>query len=102
MLSDFETKILDLLNTQKLFESDGPVLLAVSGGADSVALMYVLHQLQQRGRLDVQLTIGHVNHKLRGQSADADEEFVVQLAEKMALKSLTRTVDTKALSLIHI
>ena len=96
MLSDFETKILDLLNTQKLFESDGPVLLAVSGGADSVALMYVLHQLQQRGRLDVQLTIGHVNHKLRGQSADADEEFVVQLAEKMALKSLTRTVDTKA------
>lgn len=96
MLSDFEEKILNFVNTHKLFETDGPVLLAVSGGADSVALMSVLARLQQKKELPVQLAIGHVNHKLRGQSADADEEFVAQLAEKMALKCLTRTVDTKA------
>jgi tRNA(Ile)-lysidine synthase TilS/MesJ len=66
MLSSFEIKILEFLNTQKLFEPDTNILLAVSGGADSVALLAVLHQLQQKKAIDIQLTIGHVNHSLRG------------------------------------
>jgi tRNA(Ile)-lysidine synthase len=96
MLSEFEKKILRFINTHKLLETDGPVLLAVSGGADSVTLVSLLARLKQKKELNVQLAVGHVNHKLRGQSANADEEFVAQLAEKMDLKTLTRTVDTKA------
>ena len=95
MLSDFETKILDFSNTHNLFETGAPILLAVSGGADSVAMMNVIANLQQKRKLDIHLAVAHVNHTLRAESADADEEFVAQLAEKMALKVLTRTVDTR-------
>ncbi|MBC7294145.1 MAG: tRNA(Ile)-lysidine synthetase, partial [Thermoleophilia bacterium] len=46
--------------------------VGVSGGADSVALLYILHELAPRWNL--QLKVLHVNHQLRGREADADEE----------------------------
>ena len=52
--------------------------VAVSGGADSVVLFYVLHELAQN--LPIHLTILHVNHQLRGAESNADEEFVRRLA----------------------
>lgn len=53
--------------------------IAVSGGADSVVLLHILHALS--GALRLQLTVLHINHKLRGADSDADEEFVRRLAE---------------------
>ena len=50
-----------------------PVLLMVSGGSDSTALAYLAADLHARGALGL-LGILHVNHRLRGADADADEE----------------------------
>jgi tRNA(Ile)-lysidine synthase len=58
--------------------------VAVSGGADSVALLRVL--LELRGDLGVVLSIAHFNHKIRGAEADADEQFVKSLAEEFVLE----------------
>jgi len=55
------------------------VLVAVSGGPDSVALLHVLRALHQRGELVV-AGLGHFNHQLRGREADADEQFCRDLA----------------------
>ncbi len=52
--------------------------IAVSGGADSVALLRVL--LELRGELGVVLSVVHLNHRLRGAEADADAAFVAELA----------------------
>lgn len=60
------------------------VLAAVSGGADSVALTWLLAALSERG--DITLAgIGHLNHQLRGDEADADETFVAALAARVGV-----------------
>jgi len=58
--------------------------VAVSGGADSVALLLLL--LELRDRLGIVLSVVHFNHKLRGKASDADEEFVSKLAAKHGLE----------------
>jgi len=56
---------------------------AVSGGADSVALLLLL--LELREKLGIVLSVVHFNHKLRGKASDADEKFVAKLAAKHGL-----------------
>src|SRR5205823_14556943 len=58
--------------------------VAVSGGADSVALLLLL--LELREKLGVVLSVVHFNHKLRGKASDADEKFVAKLAAKHGLE----------------
>ena len=57
--------------------------VAVSGGADSVALLLLLAEL--RKELGVVLSVLHFNHKLRGKHSDGDEKFVARLAAKLGL-----------------
>ena len=58
--------------------------MAVSGGADSVALLLLL--LELRDKLGIVLSVLHFNHKLRGKASDADEQFVKKLAAKHGLE----------------
>ena len=55
-------------------------LVAVSGGADSTALLLALEELKRAGLLEVELTAAHLNHGLRGESAAEDARFVESLA----------------------
>jgi tRNA(Ile)-lysidine synthase len=59
------------------------VLVAVSGGLDSVALLHALHEISQD--LGLKLGVGHVNHGLRGVEADADQSFVAERAAALGL-----------------
>ena len=65
--------------------------VAVSGGADSVALLLLL--LELRGKLGIVLSVVHFNHKLRGKASDADEVFVAKLAAKHGLEFHSASVD---------
>jgi tRNA(Ile)-lysidine synthase len=58
--------------------------VAVSGGADSVALLCLL--LELRAELGIVLSVAHVNHKLRGDESDEDERFVAELARQHGLE----------------
>src|SRR5215470_13959148 len=76
-----------LLHHLRLHESIHPgqrIGVAVSGGADSVALLLLLLELRQR--LGIVLSVAHFNHKLRGKASDADERFVAKLAAKHELE----------------
>ena len=53
------------------------VAVAVSGGADSVCLLYVLNELAPS--LGITLSVAHLNHKLRGAESDSDAAFVKNL-----------------------
>ncbi len=64
---------------------DVSVLLAVSGGADSVALLRAMQALKTGGK--GRLVAAHFNHRLRGDEADADERFVVDLCRQAGLPS---------------
>lgn len=71
------------------------LLLAVSGGADSVAMLDMVAQLAPD--MDCELVVGHVDHGLRAES-QADAEFVSSLARRLGLSALRRQVDVLALA----
>ena len=69
-----------------------PVLLMVSGGCDSVALTYIACELAGAGALG-ELALFHLNHNLRGQAANEDEQFVEQLANMLGIKCFKSSVN---------
>ena len=52
------------------------VVVAVSGGADSMSLLLAIHDLVRRKKLDLRVIVAHFNHKLRDSESDTDERFV--------------------------
>ena len=62
---------------------DATIIVAVSGGADSVALLLGLAELQTAKKLPNRLVAAHFNHKLRGEESETDEQFVKILCEKL-------------------
>ena len=74
------------------------VAVAVSGGADSTALLCALHAANRlpRESLGVGLSAIHVNHGLRGEAADHDQVAVQQLCASLEMPLVIRSVDTRA------
>ncbi len=62
------------------------VVLAISGGADSVALLLAVDQLRKSCRGDGQLIVAHVNHHFRNTESDRDARWVGQLASRLGLR----------------
>lgn len=93
MLSGFEKSVADFLRANGLVKSGDKIVLAVSGGADSLALLCCLSALRAAGLLDAALTIGHINHQLRGADADADERFVAERAKDLQLPVVIKRID---------
>lgn len=72
------------------------ILVAVSGGADSVALLHVLHQMAKRKRW--QLTVAHLEHGIRGKRSREDASFVRALARRLKLPCVVGRVDVPGLA----
>lgn len=70
------------------------VAVAVSGGADSVALLRIL--LEVHAELGVVLSVAHFNHKLRGSESDRDEQFVHRLADSHNLACWSKGADVRS------
>ena len=79
-----EQAVVDYIRKHKLLQAGDRVGLAVSGGADSVALLRLLVGL--RRELGAVLAVVHFNHQLRGEESDADERFVADLAARHSLE----------------
>jgi tRNA(Ile)-lysidine synthase len=73
-------KVASSIRRHSLLGVDEPVLVAVSGGPDSVALLYALIELGVGTR---RVGVAHVNHHLRGRDSDRDQAFVARLAERL-------------------
>ncbi len=95
MPAEFENKVAEFIESNGLFGSEDKVLLAVSGGADSTALLYAVCALKAEGVMGGELVCAHVNHQLRGAEADADEDFVVREAAGLNVPVMTRRVDVR-------
>jgi tRNA(Ile)-lysidine synthase len=85
-------KVKAAIERDNLIPEGAHVVAGVSGGADSVALLHILH------RLGYQLTAAHLNHSIRGAEADGDEAFVKALCKKLGIKCVTAKTDVPALA----
>jgi len=77
-------RLLQTIRKQESIRAGDRLAVAVSGGADSVALLCLL--LELRAELGIVLSVAHVNHKLRGEESDEDERFVANLARQHGLE----------------
>ncbi|MFF2755649.1 tRNA lysidine(34) synthetase TilS [Psychrobacillus sp. NPDC058041] len=79
----FVQKVKKYIDKHKLIEEGERLLLACSGGADSVALVRVLYELQKEYACEI--AIVHTDHQLRGEESEEDMRFVEQLAETLRI-----------------
>jgi tRNA(Ile)-lysidine synthase len=87
-------KVLNHIHRLELLEPGDRVGVAVSGGADSVALLRLL--LELRDELGIVSSVVHFNHKLRGAESEEDEGFVAGLAREHKLEFHVSSGDVRA------
>lgn len=84
MIQQIYQRFKRFVENNRLFSAQSRLLVAVSGGQDSVALVHLLLELRKEWP-EMEVALAHFNHKLR-KSADADERFVRRLAKDLGLK----------------
>ncbi|MBN1367485.1 MAG: tRNA lysidine(34) synthetase TilS, partial [Dehalococcoidales bacterium] len=84
-MTDIELKqrALDFIRSNNFFEDNKPLLVAVSGGPDSVCLLHILSQLKNDLKLDLHAI--HLDHQLRGEESAADAQYVKELARRLKI-----------------
>ena len=88
-------KVADFIGKHRLLSHDGLHLVALSGGADSVALLLILQRLGYR------IEAAHCNFHLRGEESDRDEDFVKSLCKRYGVPLHVIHFDTKEYASIH-
>jgi len=86
-------QVVKTVRARGLFEPGHHLLVALSGGPDSVALLMLLHRLAPRWQL--RLTAVHFNYGLRGSESDEDQEFVASLCESLTVPLRCLSLDVR-------
>lgn len=87
-----EKKVLNTITKYKLIQSGDKIVLAVSGGPDSIFMLHILNKLKQK--LMFEIIVCHVNHMIRDDAIE-DEEFVQGFCKKIGVKCYTKRIDVK-------
>ncbi len=82
-MDTFERKLVRVFEKEPGFDDSRSLMVALSGGADSVALLVSLCRLSRR--FDIEVQAAHVNHGVRGEESDADEQFVGRLCGRLGV-----------------
>lgn len=89
-------KFLKTVKEYQLFSPGDLVLVAVSGGVDSTALLHLLYS--QKELLGISLHVAHLNHMLRKGEAELDAKFVESMAQKLGIPVTVEAVDVNKLA----
>jgi tRNA(Ile)-lysidine synthase len=93
-VSEFLRRIEGEIQSRRLLLRGQKVLVAVSGGADSMALLHVMNSLA--GKYGWQIFVAHFNHQLRGRASDADEKLVRKAAAELKLPLVVEKAGVKS------
>ncbi|MBI3599073.1 MAG: tRNA lysidine(34) synthetase TilS [Nitrospinae bacterium] len=91
MNKPFLHKVLDCIGKYKMTAEGDTVIVGVSGGIDSITLLYSLHFLQDE--IKCNLIAAHANHGLRGEQSDKEAEFVRKIASELKLPYVVEKLD---------
>jgi len=94
-----EQKVLRFIKEEHLIISGEKLVVAVSGGPDSVCLLHILVKLQRE--LGIKLHVAHLNHQLRGADSEVDARYVAELAHRLDVPATIEARDVKAYHAHH-
>ncbi len=89
-------EVMDTIRKHGMIDKGDRILAAVSGGADSVCMLHALNTIKKS--IGFEIYCAHLNHCLRGDAADNDEKFVVDLCKRLDIPVFTKSVDVAALA----
>jgi len=92
-------KVLSYIKDNSLIESGDKILVALSGGPDSICLLNILLELKEE--LNIDIAAAHLNHLLRGEDAFKDEEYVINICNNMGIKCFVKRVDINGYAKEH-
>ncbi len=99
MHTDFENLVTETIDKYNMLEETELVVVGFSGGADSVSLLYFLSDFIKKSDKNIELMPIHVNHGLRGEEAERDENFAKKFCENLGLNLIVVREDVKALAI---
>ncbi len=91
-----KNKVVAVIERCQMLEPGGRVLVAFSGGADSMALLHVLYELKEQ--LGIEVSAAHFNHGIRGEEAQRDERFCREFCQKLGVEFFVGRADIPALA----
>lgn len=94
-MNQIEQKVSKYIHRHHLLKHDGRYIVALSGGADSVALLCILDAL------GMNISAAHCNFHLRGEESNRDEQFCVDLCQKMGISLSRIHFDTQEYAQLH-
>lgn len=94
-MNQIEQKVSKYIHRHYLLKHDGRYIVALSGGADSVALLCILDAL------GINISAAHCNFHLRGEESNRDEQFCVDLCQKMGIPLSRIHFDTQEYAQLH-
>ncbi len=86
-------QVAGVIREYNLFSANDRILIGVSGGPDSVALLSLIYNTSRKKPPYSKIFIAHLNHSIRGRESDEDEQFVTALAEKYEVPLFTEKRD---------
>lgn len=95
-MSSFLSSVEKTVSRYNMLSTGDTVIIALSGGADSVSLLHALNSLKEKYSLD--LKAAHMNHNLRGDEALRDENFCRKICEEKGVELFVKSVDINAVA----
>ena len=96
-----EEKVLQTIKKYNLIQNNDKIILAVSGGPDSIAMLNCLFnlkiKLEEKENLRFQIYVAHVNHMIRDE-AKSDETYVQELCDKLNIPFFSKSIDVKKIA----
>ncbi|KEI09956.1 tRNA(Ile)-lysidine synthetase [Clostridium sp. K25] len=89
-------KVIHTIKQNNMFEVGDKVVVAVSGGPDSICLLHILYKLKEK--IGISIVAAHINHCLRGEEADKDEEYVRKFCENLNIQCFVKKEDVHKIS----
>ena len=90
-------KVIETIKKYNLIEDGDKIILAVSGGPDSISMLDILYKIQQNEKINFKIVVAHVNHMIREEAME-DAIYVKNFCKKRNIEFYLKSIDVKKIA----